>query len=113
MVESSVSFAISVGFGATTLVICAYYLMRGRHIDALSRKFILAGFFFAVHQLSVSLADEIIYELTKVAFFIVFFYAIAGIVSTHAETIKKLEEAEQMHAILKERLAKLNVEERK
>jgi hypothetical membrane protein len=91
---------------AGIFVLLAYYLLRAKRLDEISRRLLLVGFFFAIHELSFFLNDPLIFELTNTLFFIVMFYALVYIASMS----KRLEKKEEADAEMLARLEKLREE---
>lgn len=91
---------------AGIFALLAYYLLRAKRLDEISRRLLLVGFFFAIHELSFFLDDSLVFELTNTLFFIVMFYALVYIASMS----KRLEKKEEADAEMLERLEKLRKE---
>jgi hypothetical protein len=90
--------------------ILIYYFKVRSKLDELSRRFLLAAFFFGVHELTFFLVDDFIYELTKTLFFIALFYSLLYIVRHNVTLKEKLEEHETLNKELKKRLEELKKE---
>lgn len=86
--------------------IVLYYLKVRSTLDELSRRFLLAGFFLGVHELTFFLKDDFVYELTKTLFFIALFYSLISVVRIK----EKLKDHEALNAELKKRLEELKKE---
>jgi Ca2+/Na+ antiporter len=71
-------------------------------MDELSRRFLLAGFFFAVHELTFFLGDDFVYELTKMLFFVTLFYSLLFVVTQNSNLQKELEDQKARNKKLKE-----------
>jgi heme exporter protein D len=89
----------------TLIVLALYvlYVLRHRRLDELSRRFLLSGFFFGIHELTFFMGDAFIYELTKMLFFISLFYSLLFIVRQNTNLKKELEEQKARNKKLKER----------
>lgn len=107
MISESIILLEKVSFTVVTVAIGAFCLVKIRKLDGLSRRFLLAGFFYSVHELSFFLNDPALFELTKVMFFLIFFYSLVQIISLDEETRKRLEEAKQLNAEMMKRLERL------
>lgn len=90
-------------FIAGILILLSFYLLRAKRLDEVSRRLLLVGFFFAVHELSFFLNDPLVFELTNTLFFIVMFYALVYIASMN----QRLEKKEKADEELLQRLEKL------
>jgi hypothetical membrane protein len=91
---------------AGIFVLLVYYLLRAKRLDEISRRLLLVGFFFAIHELSFFLNDPMVFELTNTLFFIVMFYALVYIASMN----KRLEKKEEADVEMLGRLEKLREE---
>lgn len=100
-------WALNLGLGVIIVILCAYYIARRRRLDALSRRLVLVGLFYAIHEMSFFLFDPVIYELTKTLFFLTLFYALAYIISMNLKIEKGLEEREKFAVEMKKRLERL------
>jgi len=107
MISESIILLEKVSFTVITVAIGAFCIVKIRKLDGLSRRLLLAGFFYSVHELSFFLNDPALFELTKVMFFLIFFYSLVNIISLDEETRKRLEEAEWLNAETKKRLERL------
>jgi len=97
-------------FGLVVLAMLLYYLKFHRTLDELSRRFLVAGFFFGIHELTFFLGSTFVYELTKTLFFITLFYSLMFVVRHNSSLNEKLAEQETFNAELKERLKDLKKE---
>lgn len=100
----------NVSLSLIVLVIALYYFAARKKLDELSRRFLLAGFFFGIHEMTFSLGDPFIQELTKTLFFLTLFYALIFIVQQNSALEKNLSEQEKFNQDLKERLEELKKE---
>ena len=100
----------NVGFSLAVLAIVIYYIKARARLDELSRRFLLAGFFLGIHELTFFLKDDFIYELTKTLFFISLFYSLVYIVRHNTTLNTKLKEHEKSNTELKKRLDELKKE---
>lgn len=107
MISESIILFEKVSFTVVTVAIGAFCIVKIRKLDGLSRRFLLAGFFYSVHELSFFLNDPALFELTKVMFFLIFFYSLVHIISLDEETRKRLGETERLNAETKKRLERL------
>lgn len=87
-------------------LLVAYYLYKAKELDEVSRRLLLVGLFFAIHELSFFLKDPIVFELTNTLFFIVMFYTLVYIATMN----KKLEMKEVSDTEMLQRLEKLRKE---
>jgi hypothetical protein len=96
--------ATNLCFSVVVLVLFVYYLGRHRRLDELSRRLLLMGFFLGVHELTSFLHDPLIYELTKVIFFLTMFYALLYVVSNNVRVTERLEQQMREFDEIKKRL---------
>lgn len=92
----------NVVFSITVIALLFYYIIGHKTIDELSRRFLLAGFFFGVHELTFFLGDDFIYELTKMLFFLSLFYSLLYVVTQNSDLRKELDEQKARNKKLKE-----------
>ncbi|MBU2560124.1 hypothetical protein KKA03_04435 [archaeon] len=95
--------ATNIFFSFAVFAIYILYVAKHRKIDELSRRFILAGFFFGIHELTFFLGDPFVYELTKMLFFMVLFYSFLSVVTQNMGLKRELDEQKERNAKLKER----------
>ena len=100
----------NIGFSLVVLAIVIYYVKARGKLDELSRRFLIAGLFLGVHELTFFLKDDFIYELTKTLFFIALFYSLVYIVRHNTATDKKLEDQESSNSEMKKRMEELKNE---
>ncbi|MEE8357996.1 MAG: hypothetical protein V3R82_01100 [Candidatus Hydrothermarchaeales archaeon] len=84
-----------------------YYWVNRLRMEEMSRRLILVGIMFSVHELSFLLHDKVVYQLTEIMLMIALFYALIFVTDVNkkvTETTQKLEEAEIDHAELMKRL---------
>lgn len=91
----------NVAFSLGILAILIYYIVVHRTMDELSRRFLLAGFFFGVHELTFFLGDAFVYELTKMLFFVALFYSLISVVTQNLTLKKELGEQRARNKELK------------
>jgi hypothetical protein len=92
----------NIGLSLAVLAIAIYYFKARSKLDELSGRFLLAGFFLGIHELTFFLGDPFVQELTKTLFFITLFYALIFIVQQNTA----LEEDITKHGISNEELKK-------
>ncbi len=87
----------------TVIVIALYvaYVLKHRKLDELSRRFLFAGFFFGIHELTFFVGDAFIYELTKMLFFITLFYSLAFVVTQNSTLQKELGKQKERNTKLR------------
>jgi Ca2+/Na+ antiporter len=100
--------ATNIFFTFVVFALYILYVVRHRKIDELSRRFILAGFFFGVHELTFFLGDPFVYELTKMLFFMALFYSFLSVVTQNMSLKKELDEQKERNAKLKERAEEIS-----
>ena len=84
-----------------------YYIVNRRRMEEMSRRLILVGIMFSVHELSFLLHDNVLYQLTGIMLMITLFYALIFVTNVNkkvTETTQRLEESEIDHAKLMKRL---------
>jgi glycerol-3-phosphate acyltransferase PlsY len=92
------------------LIMLLYYFKFRATLDELSRRFLFAGLFLGIHELTFFLGDSFIYELTKTLFFITLFYSLIFVVRHNSAIQEKLTEQETFNTELKKRLEDLKKE---
>ena len=92
------------------LIMLLYYFKARATLDELSRRFLFAGLFLGIHELTFFLGDTFIYELTKTLFFITLFYSLIFMVRHNSTLQEKLAEQETFNTELKKRLEDLKTE---
>ncbi len=92
------------------LIMLLYYFKLRATMDELSRRFLFAGLFLGIHELTFFLGDNFIYELTKTLFFITLFYSLIFVVRHNSAIQEKLTEQETFNTELKKRLEDLKKE---
>lgn len=92
---------MNIGLGLTVLIIMLYYFMTHKTLDELSRRLLLTGFFFGIHELTFFLGDSFVYELTKILFFITLFYSLIFLIRHNAILKERLEEQKVRNKELK------------
>ncbi len=107
--ELALMWAVNVAFALAILLLLAYYVLKHRQLDESSRRFLLVGFFFAINELSFFF-DPLIYELTKIVFFLVLFYAMVSIMTLNVKAHKKIEQQEKDFEEMKIRLERIRQE---
>ncbi|MEE8403547.1 MAG: hypothetical protein V3R93_07310 [Candidatus Hydrothermarchaeaceae archaeon] len=100
----------NVALSLTVLAMLIYYFKFHSTLDELSRRFLFAGFFLGIHELTFFLEDPFVYELTKTLFFIALFYSLMFIVRHNTSLKEKLEKQETFNEELKKRLEELKKE---
>lgn len=100
----------NVGLSLAVLAMLLYYLKVRNTLDELSRRFLFAGFFLGVHELTFFLKNNLVYELTKTLFFITLFYALVFVIRHNVTLTEKLDEQEKFNQELKNRLDELKEE---
>ena len=87
----------------TVIVITVYvvYVLKHRKLDELSRRFLFAGFFFGIHELTFFLENALLYELTKMLFFITLFYSLAFVVTQNLTLQKELDKQKERNTKLR------------
>jgi glycerol-3-phosphate acyltransferase PlsY len=100
----------NVGLSIAIFVILIYYFKLRTSLDELSRRFLLAGFFLGVHELTFFLGDDFVYELTKTLFFVALFYSLVYIVRHNVNMKEKLDEQNTFAEELKKRLEEVKKE---
>ncbi|MBU2560125.1 hypothetical protein KKA03_04440 [archaeon] len=103
--------------GATNLVLSVvvililfYYFRVRSRLDELSGRFLLAGFFLGVHELTFFLGDPFVQELTKTLFFISLFFALLYIVQHNKTLETNITSQNELNEELKKRLDELKKE---
>ncbi len=92
------------------LLILVYYLKFHTRLYELSRRFLFAGLFLGIHQLTFFLNNPLVYELTKTMFFLTLFYSLMFIVRNSEGLELKLLEQEKFNRELKARLDEIKKE---
>lgn len=107
--EITLVWSINVTFALVILALVAYYMLKRRELDELSRRFLLVGFFFSINELAF-FYDPLIYELTKIIFFLVLFYTMVRIIALNYEMHIKLAQQGQNYEEMKARLERIRDE---
>lgn len=102
METETIAGALNIVFTIAVFVIYFYYIAAHKSLDELSRRFLLSGFFFVIHELTFFLGDAFVYELTKVLFFISLFYSLLFVVTQNQDLKKELAEQKARNERLKE-----------
>jgi multisubunit Na+/H+ antiporter MnhB subunit len=92
------------------ILLLLYYFRVRSKLDELSGRFLLAGFFLGVHELTFFLGDPFVQELTKTLFFIALFFALLFIVQNNKALEETLTNQGKLNEDLKERLDELKKE---
>ena len=92
------------------LAILVYYFRVRSKLDELSGRFLLAGFFLGIHELTFFLGDPFVQELTKTLFFIALFFALIFIVQSNRALEENLTSQDKLNEDLKKRLDELKKE---
>lgn len=100
----------NLALGIVVLAILVYYFKVRSKLDELSGRFLLAGFFLGVHELTFFIGDAFVFELTKTLFFITLFYALIFIVRQNTALKENLTEHDEFNKELKKRLDELKKE---
>ncbi len=96
---------------AWSLIIFAmllYYLKARATLDELSRRFLFAGFFFGIHELTLFLGDAFVYEMAKILFFITLFYSFISVLRYNSTLQEKLTEQKGFNTKLKKNLEEIS-----
>lgn len=100
----------NIALSLVVLGIAVYYFKVRNSLDELSGRFLLAGFFLGVHELTFFLGDVFVQELTKTLFFITLFYALVYIVRQNTAMEENLSEQDKFNEELRKRLNELKKE---
>ncbi len=92
MIGEGIFFSANMGIIGVVVVLLIVYIAKAKRMDELTRRFLLVGFFLAVHELSYFLLNGLIYELTKTLFFITLFYAFAFVINMHVKSAESIQE---------------------
>lgn len=95
---------------AVVLLMLVYYIKFHNRLYELSRRFLFAGLFLAIHELTFFLNNPLVYELTKTLFFITLFYSLMFIVRNSESLEAALSEQERFNKELKERMDEIKKE---
>jgi cell division protein FtsL len=100
----------NISLSILVLAMAAYYFKVRSKLDELSGRFLLAGFFLGVHELTFFLGDLFVQELTKTLFFITLFYALVFIVQQNTSLEENITKQDVFNEELKKRLDELKKE---
>jgi hypothetical protein len=95
-------------FSLAVFALYFYYILVHKKVDELSRRFLLAGFFFCIHELTFFLGNDFVYELTKMLFFMALFYSLVFVVTKNADLKKELEEQKERNDKLKKSVEEIS-----
>ena len=94
--------------GLAVVVMLLYYFKLRATLDELSRRFLFAGLFLGIHELTFFLGDTFVYEMVKILFFITLFYSFISVLRYNSTLQEKLTEQKGFNTKLKKNLEEIS-----